>query len=566
MVSFSKILNYVVLVSLPLTSASPTPGVFDSLFVDANYNPLVPHPMIQLDYGMFLGNFLNNMRTAQFLGIPYAMPPIGDNRFRPPQPPISIGAGMVYNSTVHGSACMQNPLSTGFTSSTLKMSENCLNLDVYLPVQYNGVYSSGLPVVVYFYGGDFDHGHNSQPYYNGDSFLQAQATDRQVIIVVPNYRTNVFGFMASQELASEGSLNPGLLDQVAALKWVKKYIKGFGGNPNNVVAWGHSAGATSISLHLMGNGGNSSYFNRMILQSGGMASVLNTPKLVQPDFTKLATAVGCNTTATTTTMACMRNVDANVLSNAANNLNFRYYPVVDGQYLIEQPSSALAAQRVRKIDSVITTVTNEGTRFAIDSSVSNIKSDSTYRRGSVSFLNTSSSNAFDLYYPASANSSALKITSDSYGDSEYNAPAFQLAQYLVSGSNPVAVYKGRFNIKPSIVANQRYKAIGVFHESDLPFMWAYSPELSSTNLEQTVSNALIIGMIDFICSIAPRLALSNIPSNISSYNWPQYTASNPTQVVWQTEAPIIQETTATSTIAKYNFWFGVYAYVATLLA
>ena len=167
---------------------------------------------------------------------------------------------------------------------------------------------------------------------------------------------------------------------------------------------------------------------------------------------------------------------------------------------------------------------------------------------------------------ASANSSALKITSDSYGDSEYNAPAFQLAQYLVSGSNPVAVYKGRFNIKPSIVANQRYKAIGVFHESDLPFMWAYSPELSSTNLEQTVSNALIIGMIDFICSIAPRLALSNIPSNISSYNWPQYTASNPTQVVWQTEAPIIQETTATSTIAKYNFWFGVYAYVATLLA
>jgi len=202
--------------------------------------------------------------VREYLGIPYAAPPVGDRRWRPPQPAESWSG--VRQCTAFGAACPQRP--GAFTGNRAidpgAMDEDCLYLNVWTPAEHP---RDKLPVMVWIHGGAFAIGAASMPIYRGAALAR-----RGVVVVSFNYRLGPFGFMASEPLADEaeggGSGNYGLLDQVAALRWVQDSIARFGGDPERVTIFGESAGAFSV-CRLMVSPAAAGLFQRAIAESGG---------------------------------------------------------------------------------------------------------------------------------------------------------------------------------------------------------------------------------------------------------------------------------------------------------
>jgi para-nitrobenzyl esterase len=176
---------------------------------------------------------------GEFKGIPFAAPPVGNLRWKAPQPAIPWTG--VRRTVAFGPACMQGPILAEMGSNAPK-SEDCLYLDVWTPA---GAPNDKLPVIAWIYGGGFNSGATSVPMYDGANFAKSG-----VVFVSLSYRVGPFGFLASPALSKEsghGSGNYGLLDLVAGLKWVQDNIARFGGDPAKVTVMGHSAGSIAVS-------------------------------------------------------------------------------------------------------------------------------------------------------------------------------------------------------------------------------------------------------------------------------------------------------------------------------
>jgi para-nitrobenzyl esterase len=208
----------------------------------------------QTKSGSVRGFERGDVRT--WLGIPYAAPPVGALRFRPPEP-IAPWSGEL-DATLVGPVAMQerNSVMAGLTDKT-RISEDCLTLNVSAPSR-----GSNHPVMVWIHGGAFVMGSGGVPLYDGITF----ASRHDIVVVSINYRLGLFGFL----LASDG--NVGLLDQIAALRWVQDNIAAFGGDPNSVTVMGESAGAISIA-NLLAMPAARGLFQRAVLQSGAGALV-----------------------------------------------------------------------------------------------------------------------------------------------------------------------------------------------------------------------------------------------------------------------------------------------------
>jgi para-nitrobenzyl esterase len=180
-----------------------------------------------------------------YYGIPFAKPPVGDLRWRAPQP-ASNWTG-VLSTKEFKARPVQGVVFGDMNSRSEGISEDCLYLNVWTPAKRT---QAGLPVLVYFYGGGFVAGDASEPRYDGASMAK-----KGIVVVTVNYRLGIFGFFAHPDLSKEasykGSGNYGLLDQTAGLKWVQKNIANFGGDPKKVTIAGESAGSISVSAHMM---------------------------------------------------------------------------------------------------------------------------------------------------------------------------------------------------------------------------------------------------------------------------------------------------------------------------
>ncbi|MGN6179364.1 MAG: carboxylesterase/lipase family protein, partial [Mucilaginibacter sp.] len=179
-----------------------------------------------------------------FKGIPYAQPPVGNLRWKEPQPPQNWSGILIADH--FGNQAMQKRIYSDMIFRSSGVSEDCLYLNVWTPARSA---KEKLPVLVYFYGGGFMAGDGSEYRYDGESLAT-----KGIVTVTVNYRLGIFGFLAHPELTQESphhaSGNYGLLDQHAALEWVKKNIAAFGGDPDKVTIGGESAGSMSVSVQV----------------------------------------------------------------------------------------------------------------------------------------------------------------------------------------------------------------------------------------------------------------------------------------------------------------------------
>ena len=200
--------------------------------------------------------------VSSFKGIPYAAPPVGDLRWRPPQA-VTPWPG-VKSATTYGSDCIQLPFPGDAAPLGTPPAEDCLVLNVWRPAERP---RQGLPVMVWIYGGGFVNGGSSPAVYDGSQFAK-----RGVVFVSFNYRLGRFGFFAHPALTKESPSGPlgnyGYMDQLAALQWVKANIAAFGGDPGNVTVFGESAGGGSV-LMLLTSPLAKGLFQKAIIESGG---------------------------------------------------------------------------------------------------------------------------------------------------------------------------------------------------------------------------------------------------------------------------------------------------------
>lgn len=199
---------------------------------------------VTTDKGMIEGFIDQENQVAQFFGVPFAQPPVGDLRWKAPQPAKAWQG--VKETKAFGPAPMQIPVFGDMKSRGNGMSEDCLYLNIWAPLPQK---KKNLPVLVYFYGGGFVAGDASEPRYDGTNFAK-----EGIVVVTVNYRLNVFGSLAHPALSKEAkysaSGNYGLLDQHAALVWVKNNIEQFGGDPDHITIGGESAGSISVSAQM----------------------------------------------------------------------------------------------------------------------------------------------------------------------------------------------------------------------------------------------------------------------------------------------------------------------------
>ncbi|KAL2832860.1 alpha/beta-hydrolase [Aspergillus cavernicola] len=342
---------------------TPTPELSDAPRTETPDIRAYNDPLVNLDYGSFQGKYDETYNLSYFRKIPYAAPPVGENRFRGPQPPSVIDNG-IYDTDQAFDMCPQR---------TVNGSEDCL---------YFGLFSrpwntpaARRPVLVVFYGGAFIQGSASFGLPPSSFPVLNVSNLNDYVVLYPNYRINAFGFLPGKAIKDSptSDLNPGLLDQEYVLKWVQKHIHHFGGDPRNVTIWGQSAGGGSVVAQVLANGRS----NHRKLFSNALASSPFWPKAYRYDdpeaeaiYNQLVNLTGCANYPDS--LSCLKSVDvqtirdANLIIAATNTYTTNQYswaPVIDDVFLKHKLSYA-ASHNLISTDHIFSTYnTHEGENF-----------------------------------------------------------------------------------------------------------------------------------------------------------------------------------------------------------
>jgi para-nitrobenzyl esterase len=453
----------------------------------------------------------------EFLGIPYAVPPVGALRWTPPIP-FGKFQGGPFHATQFSSECTQS----GPTGS-----EDCLYLNVYAPTpaapaDFFEVFkkgSSALPVMVFIHGGGLTTG-------AGQIYDPTQLVNKGVIVVTLNYRLGVLGFLAQAALDSEGheAGNYGFMDQQLALKWVQENIKAFGGNPKQVTVFGESAGGQSVYCNLASPTAKK-LFRAAIVESGSyvefqsyFTSILplktaETTNGFAPSGSSVAISVGC----TSQTAACLRAVSAaNLVAAQAGTL----YPFVDGKLLTQTPMVAFTSGNFNRVPVIAGTNHDEWRIFVAeeyDLAGNPIMTEPEYMHA-VGLMWTSALESFVLAaYPYGSYTSGDLALSASGTDGVFSCPARNADKEL---SKFVTTYAYEFNDEnapPGMPAEVTFP-LGAFHAAELQYLFKIAGDnFPLTPDQQQLSDSMV--------SYWTQFAKTLDPNSTDQPMWPAYSAS-----------------------------------------
>jgi para-nitrobenzyl esterase len=294
-------------------------------------NDELHHPVALTESGVVIGSTTHGVN--KFLGIPYAAPPVGSRRWRPPKPYGSF-PGFSFRATQFGNACAQ-PGGVG--------SEDCLFLNVYTPAEeFADNERCAWPVMVWIHGGGLVNG-------SSDAYDPTPLLKKGVVVVTINYRLGYLGFFAQPAIDAERHLkgNYGLMDQQFALRWVRRNIRGFCGDPGRVTIFGESAGGQSVYAQLASPLA-AGLFHRAISESGAYSEFQDyfadivTLSDAETAGSAIADSVGCSNQ----TAACLRGVPAATLVEGEP---FPVFPIVDGTLLTQTMSAAFASGEFNRV-------------------------------------------------------------------------------------------------------------------------------------------------------------------------------------------------------------------------
>jgi para-nitrobenzyl esterase len=442
--------------------------------------------------------------TAEYLGIPYAAPPVGALRWQPPRPAAPWhGIRQAASFAPH---CAQ-PASAPGAGST---SEDCLYLNVFAPAGASG---RNLPVMVWIHGGSLLTGESND--YNPAALVRSG-----VIVVTVNYRLGALGFLADKALASTPggpSGDYGLMDQQAALRWVQRNIGGFGGAPRNVTVFGESAGGLSVLAQLVSPSARG-LFQRAIVESGTYDLAQQSLASAESSGAAFAATVGCVSNTAASTAACLRRLPVSTILDTENTGG--YHPNIDSAVLPRSIGTALAAGQFSHVPVIVGTNHDEWRLF--------IGQDQLYGGPPVTAADYVADISSTVSVPASTASAAAR----QYPLSSYSSPAVALgavgtdaifacpalvAETDLSRYTPAYAYEFNDENAPNRSLPSLGFPYGAAHAFELQYLFdlgntAYPGTLSGP--QQQLAQAMKQDWTNF--------AKAGVPAS----GWPRFTASD----------------------------------------
>jgi para-nitrobenzyl esterase len=475
-------------------------------------------PLVRLDSGELQGVLDDGV--ASYKGVPFAAPPVGGLRWRPPQP-VARWTG-VRQAAEFGVDCMQGrfgpPLSSG-APPTRAPSEDCLYLNVWGPA--SAAPGAKLPVMVWIYGGGFTGGSSASPNTSG-----AQFAKQGVVLVAANYRVARFGFFAfpalSRERPDETKGNYAYMDQIAALQWVKRNIAAFGGDPNNVTIFGFSAGGVSVHS-LLASPMARGLFHKAIAESGGSRdSVLTARPMsrdgVDPNYPVSAETIGIHFAramgiegSDQAALARLRALSAEEILRGApvqpGVPSYETTPILDGKLVTETAETTYKARRQPRVPLLL------GSNSA-DTAGNRIRA--TTKEELFARFGQWSAQAKAAYDPDGSTDLATLISraNDDFGQAE---PARFAANAFAANGSPV--YRYRFSYVQTALRERMRE--GAPHGGEIAFVFgtlAARPGSTLSPEDQAVSRMAQGYWVNF--------AKTGDPNGAGLPPWPQHDSNN----------------------------------------
>ncbi|ESK84548.1 extracellular triacylglycerol lipase precursor [Moniliophthora roreri MCA 2997] len=508
---------------------------------------LVSAATVKLGDTTIIGEDIPTKGLEFYGGIPFAEPPVGNLRLKPPVLKTSLDTS-TFNATTFGAECLQVPLFGSPVPPDLLLSEDCLNINVIRPADIDS--NTSLPIMMYFSGGGFVT--DAPARLNGSEIVaRSVARGTPIIYVGFNYRLGPLGFPAGAEAAEKGALNLGLKDQLAAMKWVQQNIAAFGGDKDKVTLFGFSAGSISISTLYL-NSNLEKYARAVIMESGfaGTTFTFNATRR-QNDWDNFVAAIPeCQDADPNNTFDCLRRDDLNTtdLIQAINSTlsqadeQFPFVPTFDGPdgLVPGLPSKTLKKGRFSKIPFIAGDVLDEGTLFA--SSVIAIDEETLREALIANFTLSPGSSTCDLddavdtilelYPDIPALGSPFNTGNETFGLSPtfkrlsaiYNDVMFHFPRRSMTRTLARAGVKA-YGYQLSYPELNPLPPLGVVHSTDINYLFGFAslpPSFVPSPSAAQVSEQIIDYWVSFATSLDPNDGLgSDRPV------WPQYTVDEP---------------------------------------